>query len=86
MAVCFLTIYHTPALTQFSFQSHQLLFSHTSEVRGENTPVRKFASTEYQTHNHQVMSQAHSPLSHPGGAGKSLGLHCLPFLLIFQYP
>ena len=29
----------TPVLTQFSFQSHQLLFSHASvEVRGENTP------------------------------------------------
>ena len=26
-----------PALTQVSFQSHRLLFSHASEVRGENT-------------------------------------------------
>ena len=29
----------TPVLTQISFQSHRLLFSHTSaEVRSENTP------------------------------------------------
>ena len=44
----------TPVLTQLSFQSHQLLFSHTSaEVRGENTPERKFASTGSQTPNHE---------------------------------
>ena len=35
----------TPVLTQLSFQSHQLLFSHASGVKGENTPERKFAST-----------------------------------------
>ena len=36
----------TPVLTPISFQSHRLLFSHAStEVRGENTPERKFAST-----------------------------------------
>ena len=59
----------TPALTQLSFQSDRLLFSHTSaEVRGENTPERKFASTGSRTHNHQVMSPTRSPLSHPGGA------------------
>ena len=29
---------------------------------------KKFASTRYQTHKHQVMSQTHSPLSHPGWA------------------
>ena len=34
----------TPVLTQISFHSHQILFSHaSSEVRGENTPERKFA-------------------------------------------
>ena len=34
----------TPVLTQLFFQSHRLLFSHVSaEVRGENTPERKFA-------------------------------------------
>ena len=34
----------TPVLTQLSFQSHQLLFSHSSaEVRGEKMPKRKFA-------------------------------------------
>ena len=33
-----------PVLTQLSFPSHRLLFSSTSEVRGENTPKSKFAS------------------------------------------
>ena len=56
-----------PVLQQFSFQSHQLIFSHASEVRGANTPERKFDSTWYQTHNHQVMSQTCAPLSHLGG-------------------
>ena len=74
----------TPVLTQISFQSHQLLFSHASaEVRGGNTPERNFASTRGgntlernfastrgRTHNHQVMSPTCSPLSHPGGAEK----------------
>ena len=55
----------TPVLTQLSFQSHRLLFPHASaEVRGENTPERKFASTGSRTHDHQVMSPT---LSHPGG-------------------
>ena len=59
----------TPVLTQFSFQSHRLLFSHASaEVRGENRPERKFASTGSRTHYHQVMSPTRSPLSQPGGA------------------
>ena len=59
----------TPVLTQISFQSHRLLFSHAAaEVRGENTPEREFASKGYRTHNHQVMSPTRSPLSHPGGA------------------
>ena len=36
----------TPVLTQLSFQSHRLLFSHTSAaVRGQNMPERQFAST-----------------------------------------
>ena len=35
----------TPVLTQLSFQSHRLLFSHASEVRGENTSERKFDAT-----------------------------------------
>ena len=58
-----------PVLTQFFFsQSHQLLFSQTlAEVRGENTPERKFASSGYRTQNHKVMSPTRSPLSHPGG-------------------
>ena len=58
----------TPVLTQLSFQSHLLLFSHASaEVRGENTPKRKFASTVSRTHKHWVTSPIHSPLSHPCG-------------------
>ena len=65
----------TPAVTQLSFQSHQLPFSHASaEVRGENTPERKLASTRYQTHNHQVMSHICSSLTQPGGATKSFKL------------
>ena len=57
----------TPVLTQLSFQSHRLPFSHASaEVRGENTPERKFASTGDRTRNHQVRSPTRSPLSHPG--------------------
>ena len=35
----------TPVLTQLSFQSHRLLFSHDlAEVKGENTPERKFGT------------------------------------------
>ena len=56
-----------PGLIQLFFQSHRLLFSHASEeVRGKNTPERKFASTESQTHNHLAMSPTPSPLSHSG--------------------
>ena len=59
----------TPVLTQISFQSHRLLFSHASaEVSGETTPERNFVTTGSRTHNHQVMSPTRSPLSHPGGA------------------
>ena len=65
---CFLAFSHQYR-HNFSFQSQQLLFSHTSAgVRGENTPERKVASTGDRTHNHQVMSQTCSPLSHLGGA------------------
>ena len=37
-----------------SFQSHRLLFSHTSEVRGTKSKEIKFASSWYRTHNIQV--------------------------------
>ena len=58
-----------PVLTQISFQSQRLLFSHASaEVRVENMRERNFASTGSRTHNHQVMSPTRSPLSHSGGA------------------
>ena len=59
--------FFTPVLTEHSFQSHRLLFSNDSEVRGKNMPERNFASNKHQTHNHQVLSQTHSPLSHIGG-------------------
>ena len=53
----------TPVLTQLPFQSHRQLFSHASaEVRGKNTPERKFASTVSQTHNHKITSPTRSPL------------------------
>ena len=40
----------TLVLTQISFQSHQVLFTHASaDVGGQNAPERKFASTRYQT-------------------------------------
>ena len=64
----------TPVLTLLFFQSHRLLFSHASaEVRGENMPERKVASTWDRTHNHQVMSPTRSPLSHPGGCIEGKG-------------
>ena len=45
--MCFLA-FSTPLQTQLSFQSHRLIFSHVSaELRGENTPKRRFASTRY---------------------------------------
>ena len=59
----------TPVVTQLSFQSHRLLFSHASaEVRGKNMPERKFTSTGDVIHNHQVMSPTRSPLRHRGMA------------------
>ena len=63
---CFMAF--SPVLTQRSFQSQQLLFSHASaEVKGENTPEKNVALTGNRTHNHQVLSQTGSPLSHLGG-------------------
>ena len=60
----------TPVLSQLFFPKPvTTFFSHASaEVRGENTPERKSASTGDRTHNHQVMSPILSPLSHPGCA------------------
>ena len=55
--------FFTPLLTQLSFQSHRLLFSHASEVRAENTPERKLASTGYRTYNHQAMNLTRSPVT-----------------------
>ena len=48
----------------------------TTEVRGENTPERNFASTWSGTHNHQVMTPTSSPPSHPDGANKHLRTIC----------
>ena len=58
--------FHTS--TNFSLKSHRLFFSHTSaEMRGKNTPERKFASTGDRNHNHQAKSPTRSLLSYPGG-------------------
>ena len=47
----------TPVLTQISFQSHQLLFSHVlAEVRGENTPERNFASIGSRTYQNALVA------------------------------
>ena len=56
-----------PLLTQISFQSHQLLFSHASaEVRGENTPERNFNRvSNSQPPGHE------SDATEPPGRGKS---------------
>ena len=63
----------TPVLPQLSFQNHRLLFPHAlAEVKRENTPERKFASTGSQTHNHQVIRPTRSPMSHPGRAHKTI--------------
>ena len=69
-----------PVQTQISFQSHRLLFSHASaEVRGENTLERKFTSTGYQTHNHQVSSPTRPPKStKPPGWGPVKRQHIIP--------
>ena len=56
-----------PVLTQLFFPKPPTTFSHVSaEVRGENTPERKVASSGDRTRNHQVMNPTRSPLSHPG--------------------
>ena len=58
------------SVTHFSFQSHRLHFSHASaEVRGKNTPERKFTQTGDQTHNHQVMSPTRLTNEPPGWGG-----------------
>ena len=59
----------TPVLTQLFFPKPPTTFlTCFAEVKGENTPERKVASTGDRSHNHQVMSPTRSPLSHPGGA------------------
>ena len=60
----------TPVLTQLFFPKPPTTFLKPAsvEVRDENTPERKVASTGDRTHNHQVMSPTRSPLSHLGGA------------------
>ena len=57
----------TSVLTQHSFQSHRILFSHASaEARGEKAG-KKVRLNRPQTHNHQVMCPTRSTLSHLGG-------------------
>ena len=58
----------TPVLTQLSFQSHRLLFSHAlAEVRGVNTPERKFASTLSRTHKRVPGHESHMLTTEPPG-------------------
>ena len=90
----------TPVLTQISFQSYQLLFSHSSaEVRGENTLERNFASIGSRTQNHQVMSPTQLTIEPSGqGSPSSIGLiytkdtekliarNCLTRMLLTLYP
>ena len=69
----------TPVLTQLFFPkpptAFLTCFYASAEVRGENTPERKVASTGDRTHNHQVTSPTRSPLSHPGG--RKTGVNCI---------
>ena len=65
----------TPVLTQLFFPKPPTTFlTCFAEVRGENTPERKVASTGDRSHNHQVMSPTRSPLNHPGGAAMLEGV------------
>ena len=58
--------FFTPVLTNLSFQSHRLLLSHASEIRGENTPERSLPQPGIELKDHQDMSQTRSPVSHRG--------------------
>ena len=72
----------TPVLTQVSFQSHRLLFSHASaEMTGENTPERKFASAGDRTHNHQP---GHESLRDAGRKIKGLEAECKTIIMTFS--
>ena len=71
-----------PVLTQLFFPKPPTTFL-TCFCRG-NTPERNFTSARDQTHNHQVMSQTHSPSSHLGGAYFKCNLKCrLQFVSIW---
>ena len=68
------TLSHTSANTTFfSKLPTTFLTCFCRGARRKNTPERRFTSTMYQTHNHQVMSLTRSPLSHPGGAQQKCG-------------
>ena len=54
----------------------------SAEVRGEDTPERKVASTGDPTHSHLVMSPTRSPLSHPGGAQTVFTVLCILYASI----
>ena len=56
---------HTSTNTTF-FTKPATIFLTCFGGERRNTPQRKFASTGYRTHNHQVMSQTRLPLSHQG--------------------
>ena len=61
--------FHTPLLTLISVQSHRLLFSHSAQVRGENTPERSFASTGSRNHNKQPGHESDALTTEPPGRG-----------------
>ena len=83
-SICVSWLSHTRTNTTFLSKAtdYIVLFSHASaEVRGENTPERKFVSTGDRTHNHQVMSPTRSPLSHLAGTWETE-----PLVLKFPTP
>ena len=67
MHMCFLAFSHQ-YYHKFLTKATDYFYHVSAEVRGENTSKRNFTSTGSRTHNHQVMSPTHSPLSHPSRA------------------
>ena len=67
--MCFLAFSHQ-YYHNISFQSHRLLFSHASaEVRGENTPETKVASTGDRTHKQPPGHESDTLTTEPPGRG-----------------
>ena len=74
MHMCFLAFSYQYLHNSLSKATNYLSQVYASEVRGENTPKRKFASTGFGTHNQQVVSQTCSLLNHLGGLKSFTGL------------